>query len=469
MRLALIDPEEGLGEPRLGLAYLAAYVRKYSKFENKFLILNPRMNIIPELKKFKPDIIGISATSHDYYKVNEFAKKLKKFNVPLIIGGVHISTLPSDFKESEFDIAVIGEGEDTLLEICELLNKKRFSKNELKKVSGIIFRDKKGIKLTKPRGLIKDIDKIPFPARDLLNLEKYWLNPSSSGKRSLTVRTSRGCPYNCVFCSAASFWKKCRFNSAEYVAKEISEVYKKYKIKRIVIGDDLFTVNQERIGKIINLLEKERILKYLEFRVEGRANLINEELCKKLKKMNVDAIDFGLESGSERVLRYLKGESVKVKDNYNALDLCKKYGFKVCGFFVIGSPMETEKDLEGTERLLKNPALNEIMVYHLLPYPGTQVWDYALRKNKIKKDLFKKERKFDGFHEDIALTEKISREKLKLWFERLKQIAEKKNYKNVKFGLKEIRIILSRGGLRKIRKYWYKIPGRLFKIIKYKV
>lgn len=198
--------------------------------------------------------------------------------------------------------------------------------------------------------------------------------------------TSRGCPFNCRFCEAGKFWKKYRTHSPKYVVSEIETIYKRYGRDELVIMDDLFFIEKERLEKIADLLAKKNLTKKMRFEVIGRADLFSEDIAKILARMNVFAVSFGMESGSERILRYLKNKTVTVAQIRKATALARKYKMEVLGTFMVGSPGETEKDIKKTIAFIKELDLDQVGVNVTTPFPGTELWEVAKKKGLVKDD-----------------------------------------------------------------------------------
>jgi len=434
MKLALVNIMGKEADPPLGLAYIASYIREYSGFKNTIIL--DRGDIIKKLKKEKPDLVGFSSITYLFPSINQLAKKVKQIlDIPVIVGGQHISSLPIHLASSVFDLGVIGEGEQTMLELIQLFEKNgNFPINELRKIKGIVFRnERKKNEITEERQLIEPLDKIPFPARDLLDMG-YYLTPRRGSFKELGIYTamltSRGCPYKCAFCSPTLFWEKFRAFSAKYVFEEMKMLVEKYKIEGILIWDDLFIADKKRLKLISDMMEKEKLNEKIRLSIFGRANLIDEEMCKILKKMNVTAIDFGLESGSEKILKYLKKGTVTVKDNYRALKICKEYGMKTIGTLIMGSPDETEEDLKSTLNLINNRNLDEPHIFQLMPLPGTEVWEYAKNIDVVSDDPsfdFSK-LQMKTFNSNLILTKHISKENLIKWYSIILENVNKKGY-----------------------------------------
>ena len=346
MRVVLINPDYmTYGNPPLGLAFLASYLRKFiPNIEIEIYDQIPPSKIIEKIRNKKPEIIGLTSVALNFYKVKELASRIRKIsNALLVLGGRHITTMPDSFKNTAFDIGIIGEGELTFANLVKSYEKnKNLNIEELKKIPGILLRDKRKIINTGLPEMIYNLDDIPMPARDLLNMNYYSIPSFSLGFIKVgSIITSRGCPYDCRFCSARYFWGRgIRFFSAKRVAEEIELLYKKYGFKKIEIYDDSFSINAPRLKEIISILKEKKLLGKIEFICMGTAKGFTEEIASLLKKLNVVDLTFGFESGSERVLKYLK-KYFSVQDSVNAIEICRKYKIPYSGYFMLGSPYET--------------------------------------------------------------------------------------------------------------------------------
>lgn len=391
IRLALVNFWQYPAQtPHFGLTSLAAYIRKeVSDIEIGIIEgIDPLKDIIT----FKPDIIGFTSDTFAYTKtlkqVNILRKEFK--STPLIIGGVHITAMPESL-DRNFDLGVIGEGEITLKELLKLFKEKgAFSKESLKKIRGLVFYDGRKIIKTKERELIKDIDELPYPARDLTPMNENYLKNQLNlfgVKKIATIMTSRGCPYKCIFCGSPVQWGMVRFHSPEYVVREIEFLLKEYNIDGIMFWDDLFIAPEARIKKIASLIKEKCLDRKITFFGYARANLINEKICSTLKTMNVKRLIFGMESGSEKILGYLKSNSVTIKDNLRSVKLCRKYGITSSSGYITGTPSETLGDLKKTYEFMKKYPLDNTQIYLLTPYPGTKIWEVAEKNNLVSRDM----------------------------------------------------------------------------------
>jgi len=375
MRLLLVSDEERSSQrPKLGLGYLASYLKK--NFPGIKLSLSfASSNLNSDIKKNKPDVVGFSAMTHEFATQVEKAKVVKEeFNLPVIFGGVHISLVPQDLPEWA-DVGVISEGEEVLTRLLKHFAKT--GKLQTDKIPALVYWQKEKLKITGSACLVEPIDKIPSPDWDFLKV----------GKRGPGhIMTSRGCPFNCRFCEARSFWKKYRTHSPEYVASEIEAIYRRFRRDELVIMDDLFFIEKGRLERIKNLLRKKKLTQKMRFEVIGRADLFSEEIPKILSQMNVFAISFGMESGSEKILRWLKNDTVTTDQIRKAVKIAKKYQMEVLGTFMVGSPGEKEADIKKTVDFIRQLDLDQVGVNVTTPFPGTELWEVAKKKGLVKDD-----------------------------------------------------------------------------------
>lgn len=372
--------------PHFGLISLAAYLRKVCPDINIKIVEGT--DILKKIAGGCPDIVGFTSDTLMYDKVRALAKKVRKnTRAALIIGGIHITAAPESL-DSVFGFGVIGEGEKTFEEVLKLYAKSggSFVADDLKNMSGLVFFNKGELIKTPRRDLIENIDELPFPARDITPMERYYLKDQINlfgVKREMAVMTSRGCPYKCIFCGSSVQWGSVRFHSAEYVVNEIEYVVKKYKADGIMFWDDLFIAPEDRILKIAKLIKDKELHKKVVFTGFARANLMNEKISAALSGINVKRLIFGLESGSEKILKYLKRSSVTVEDNKRAVSLCRKYGITSSSGFITGTQGETVEDLQKTYEFMKNYPLDNSQIYILTPYPGTEIWEKAVKDGLI--------------------------------------------------------------------------------------
>ncbi len=378
------------GHPPLGIAYLASYLMKYLDFHDIFIIDKPK-NYFEAIKKLRPDIVGIGYCTMDVLVAKKLAEQIKSnLKIPVIAGGQHISQIPHTLPEP-FDVCTIGESEQTLLELMKLfLKKQRLS--GLKHVPGIAFHNSGKVIVNQKRPLIRPLDKIPPPARDLFNMKSYLAPRRSVSDKKLSrgthMFTSRGCPFKCVFCSSSHFWNRIRYNSARYVVDEMEMLVDKYRVEGILIFDDLFAGDTDRMREIVRLMKERGLKDKLNFRCYTRVQLVaDEERCKIMREIGVTDLSLGFESASQKVLSYLKDGNVTVEQSKKALKNAKKFGFAVHGCFILGSPIETKEDMLKTLKFIRNNPMDTIDLCVLTPLPGSRLWSWAKDKGFVNDDM----------------------------------------------------------------------------------
>jgi len=356
-----------------GLAYLASFLEK-NKYSVKILDLSiERMSeqqILNYISRINPKNIGISCMSVHVDFVDRITKKIKEnfSSIKIIVGGIHPTALPEKSAKNlkNVDIFVLGEGEITLLELMK--NKK------LEKINGIAYIKNKKVKINPPREFMQNLDIIPFPARHLLpDMKKYTLGFDWEGKKpSATVFSSRGCPFNCIYCASKVMWKqRIRLRSAENVLNEIDFLVKKHKIKEILFYDDHFVFDKKRLIDICNGLIKR---KYdLTWGCMARVDSIDIETANLMKKAGCHIISFGVESGSQKMLDSME-KNVKVETIINAFKACKKAGINTKASFIFGSPGETQETIKETQNLLKIILPDYVWFFIMTPMPGTKLY-----------------------------------------------------------------------------------------------
>lgn len=377
MKIALIeacDPDwqfKRFSYP-LQLGYLSSYTAKYHE-EHEVVVLDT----VEEILKVEPEIVGISSYSMNYGIAKDMAKQIKdNLGIPIILGGCHISALPETF-DNAFNAAVLGEGEQTFLEVLELFqNKRRLVCEDLHQIEGLLFLEEGKPVFTKPRNSIRRIDTIPPPNRSLYKVR--------SGLHYIS--TSRGCPFKCLFCAPRLMWRDTRYFSASYVIKEIMGIIGQFadSFTHLSIVDDLFISNKKRMIQLSDWFVQTGLNKIVISQANVRADLIDDHMAEILAKMNFQTVNFGAESGSEKILKYYN-KKASVEDNQRAVDILHKHGIKAIPSFIVGAPVETKEDFDATlEFIEKNHGkLAGFEIFPLIPMPGSLMWNYAAEKGLV--------------------------------------------------------------------------------------
>ena len=359
----------GAMHPHVGVACLAAWLEQHGiKTEIIDMQLNHTFDyLIKKIKTFKPTYIGMTMFSFDFINTYKLIDKIKsKTKIPLIIGGVHVSSTRKDVLErTNADIAIKQEGEYTLLEL--------FGGKAKSKIDGLIWRKGKQIIENKNRMPIWNVDVLPFPAYDKFELEKYTY--CSMDKR-MPIVTSRGCPYSCTYCAVKlSMGQTFRPRTAEHVVDEIEHWYNEgYKVFEIV--DDCFSFNLDRAKKICDLMIERNIKMTWTCGSGIRADKADEELLRKMKKAGCIYTAFGLESGDPEILLEIK-KGVTLEKAIETFKAAKKVGLKCSVNFMIGHQKETAARARKSIALAKTLPIAYANFHNYIPYPGTEAFDYV--------------------------------------------------------------------------------------------
>lgn len=361
-------PNESAYEP-LGLLYLASHLR--SQLDSVEIRIIDR-NVQEEIDRFNPDIAGFAFVTINYNIARKYAGIAKSRGIKVVGGGPHLSAVPRTLPR-EMDIGVVGEGERTFLELIRRFPSSHWEDpGDLKRIPGIVFRDPEGCLIeTGEREPVESLDSQCFPARDLF-----------SG-RQMGIVTSRGCPYRCSFCFNAHLHRKVRYRTPESVLREIKELVSVFGLKHVAIHDDLFVTPAKRFDAIVESVVREGIPRRVSFSCNVRPNLVTEHLARQLSRMNVNAVFMGIESGVQRTLSYLKPQNATVEQNSIAIKLLNKFGIHTHAGIIIGSPDETEEEIEATLSWLKEADLDMFEVLLLTPLPGTPIWEDALDRGLV--------------------------------------------------------------------------------------
>ena len=369
-------------EPSFALAILAAVAREAGHAVQCVEASAMNLSIEETLKKiaaFNPDVVGISATTAGITSAAKLADKIKSLSASTytIIGGCHATALPGETLQSypSFDIAVTGEGEETLVELLAFLDK---NQSIPLNIAGTSLRtENNSIKHNPPRPLIHNLDKLPLPAWDLIEGFPRLFRPSPARIKRwpcASIVLTRGCPNACTFCDRSVFGNKCRFYSPSYAVKLINDLRNNYHVKEILIEDDTFILQKKHVQEFCEILIRDKI--DVTWSCLGRVDRVTPDLLKLMRKAGCWHIGFGIESGDSAILANVQ-KNISIDQVKQALHWCREAGIRTKGFFIIGLPGESIKSIEKTRQLILSLELDDISVMQMTPFPGSAFYAEA--------------------------------------------------------------------------------------------
>lgn len=360
--------------PNIQLLYVAAILEKLEVELKYFDIVGMELSneeLEKRLKRFSPDLIGLSVFTSHFHSAKSYAKYLKSFlpTAKIILGGIHCSIFPEKTLQviNDVDFACVGEAEMVLPEFI----KRWKNGGNFEGLKGLVWRLDGKIEYAGPPQLCQHLDSVPFPARHLVPNEKYY-NFISTKKNYTVLNSSRGCPFQCIFCEASG--KKWRSRSAQSVASEFEECYEKYQIREIDIFDSSFTINKNRVLEICRLLIEKGLNKKMIWDVRSRVDTIDKEMLEALKEAGCYRIFYGIESGNSEVLKKLRKASdlPRIREVIKQTD---KAGISAFGYFLVGSPGDTKETIQETIDFSKKLPLDFAIFNCLMAFPETELYE----------------------------------------------------------------------------------------------
>ena len=383
----IIESERGFNPP-LGLLFVAGYLREHSN--HAVQVIDSQVEELDynglESRLLAADfeVVGITVMTFTLLDVIKTVKLVKKVSphCRVVLGGPHVHIFPEETASLEgVDFLIKGEGEMSLLSLLDVLE----GKGSLAQVPGLVYKSSSGeVCENSTDKVLSELDLLAFPARDLTPYQKYG---SLLAKRLpiTTVFTSRGCPFKCSFCDRPHLGKKFRSMSAKRVVEEF-EACIAMGIREFLIYDDTFTVNKQRVKEICRLVIHKKL--DIGFDVRARVDTIDEEMISLLKRAGCRGIHYGVEAGTEKILKILN-KGISLKKTKDVFDLTRKYKIPTLAYFMIGAPQETREDIMETFRITRwlNPDFMHMTI--LTPFPGTPIYLEGLESGAIKKDYWR--------------------------------------------------------------------------------
>lgn len=418
---------------------------------------NPNAPIWNEIRntiaEYHPHVIGISSKSQNFASACMVASIAKRLNpdIKVAMGGPHPSSVGKEVMgEPSLDIAVKGEGEDTIVEILKAVEEGI----SFDKIQGIIYRDRKTIVENGPREKISDLDRLIFPHQCAqAALKDYDRYPISAFKY---IFATRGCPYNCFYCGSKEIWsREVRFRTPDNVADEIQELQRK-GLRLIHFSDDTFGVNRSHLRSLC-----ETILKRcpgLLWSCETHVNLVDEETVSLMKTAGCYSIEIGIESGNNEMLRKIR-KNILIEEGLAACETIKRFGIEVVTLFMAGFPDETEESLSDTYTAIKKARCDRVHFSVFTPYPGTEAF-------RVCQDIGLIDKNYEAFrfgHQSPqnCFFNKIPPEQFRKIVSRIQKMVDRKNSMSrakhllSEIGIQRMRELGFRGSLNKVSRYFF--------------
>lgn len=363
----------------LGTLYAAA-VLKEAGFPVAFfdtMFSQQASEIIPVLQKEKPELFVLYDDGFNYLTkmcltnmreaAFEMIRRAKAMNCRVIISSSDSSDHFEKYLDNGADFIIIGEGEATLQKLAIAINQ---SQQDFSTIDGIAFKQNGNTIKTKRAAVLKDLDALPFPAWDMIDLAPYknmWMK--SSGYFSMNMATTRGCPFKCNWCAKPIYGNRYNSRSPQHVVKELKMLKEKFNYEHIWFCDDIFGLKPGWIHEFANELEKEKLK--LRFKIQARADLLADKLeISALSRAGCETVWMGAESGSQKILDAMdKGTTIEQIET--STKLMRAYGIKPCFFIQFGYPGETKADINLTIKMINRLLPDELGISVSYPLPGT--------------------------------------------------------------------------------------------------
>jgi radical SAM superfamily enzyme YgiQ (UPF0313 family) len=378
-------------QPSIGIAYIAAVLREDGhavKVVDAYVNEYNLEDILEIIREFSPDVIGISVLTPSAEVVYEISRNIRGHfpDTIIVMGNLHASLFSDEILSANYaDFIVHREGELTMAELLKALA----NKGNLEEIRGISFK-RDGTILNNPMRLhIEDLDSLPFPAWDLFTLDKYSTDPRTAVKKGVVERqilASRGCPNQCTFCSSRterSLGAKYRMRNSKLVVDEMVFMYENFGSEVFSFMDLAFPLIKSHAESFCNEIIRKGLSRKLKWVTECRVKPLDQDLLFLMKKAGCVRLNFGIESGNDKILKMLK-KNFTTKAVRDAVRMTKRAGIEVDGMFMIGLPEETDETIKQTIDFAVELKVRYAIFNIFVPYPGCELWDTLNSQNKIQ-------------------------------------------------------------------------------------
>ncbi len=372
--------------PPLGMLYIAAYLRRHGDVDVRIIDMAPAglayEDLRDEITSYNPDWLGVSALtfeSEGLHRVTEIAKQVRP-EIPVVVGGPHPSAYTDKVMEDpNIDYAIIGEGEIA----AERLSRALRDGGDVSDIEGLAYRENGSVRVTPRETYIEDLDSLPFPAWDLIDIPAYkkFDRMSRSGVSNYMVLfTTRACPYKCLYCHKM-FGKGFRRRSPENVLAEIRKLHDEFGVRDLEIIDDIFNCDLPRAKQIFDMIIKSDMKLLLTFPNGVRGDHMDEEFLAKARQAGVVFMAFAVETATPRLQKMLR-KNINLEKIERNIEMARKQGIFCLGFFMLGFPTETREELQATVDFAVRSKLHAAHLFIVNPYEGTELAKLAEEMGK---------------------------------------------------------------------------------------
>lgn len=397
--------------PPLGLAYLAAYLERHGLEvrildafvegweieepvrQDRIRVGLPFEEVERRVRDFGPDLVGVASTftvqSRNAHRIYELVKRVGR-EIVTVAGGNHATaTAEETLLDRNLDFVVLGEGEVALYEIIQAIQ----SGGDLHAVRAIGFRDGQSVVVSRERNFVENLDVLPFPARHLLPMERYFRIGISHGgylrgARYTPLLTSRGCPARCTFCTVSIVsGRRYRYRSPTNVVDELEQLVRDYEIEEILFEDDNLTLNVKRAEALFDRMIEAKLDLIWNTPNGVAAFALTPSLMEKMKGAGCYRINLAIESGNEEVLKNIIKKPLKLERVPPLVQHARKIGLEVGAFLVAGMPGETLEQIRDSFRFVKRLRIFTPHVSIATPYPGTEMYQICKERGYLPQDF----------------------------------------------------------------------------------
>ncbi len=412
MKIALINPPPNSEAdknwarfPLLGLGYVAASLRRAGHsvrlLDGKLGGLTPAA-IRDRVLEESPDLVGITCMTVEFPMAKRIADGIRNrgFGAPIVLGGAHVNAVGRRALDecTSADFACVGEGEHLACELSAALS----GSHDLSAIAGLVWRRDGRVISNRPREYYDDYDVLPFPAWDLFKTGEH-----------IPIMTHRGCPFQCNFCGHNSGFKA-RYRSSENVLDEIGHVLEEFSPRRIRFEDETFGLNLLRTKEILNGILDRGYAERTSFSAQTRVDRLDRDLVRLLRRCNFELLELGVESGNDDVVKRM-GKGITLQEVERAVALAKEEGLRVWCKFILGHPYETVDSIRDTMKFITRINPDQLSVALMTPFPGTPIFDMAVRGEGGYRLLSGDWATFDKYTSGVLELETVALWKLKMY------------------------------------------------------